>query len=90
MAKSIEMKNQTMMQDVVKIMAAICLIDHEKALEAMTIKAEMDTRRSSRFTSIVSVLKQESSQISLKVRDSRMDFLYVCYMVDFFTLKIGS
>jgi len=65
LAQSIRTDNPGMMQDVVKIMGAVCLVDHEKALEAMTMKGEAENRP--RFHAIINALKGENAPATLKV-----------------------
>eukprot|EP00794_Sanderia_malayensis_P007389 gene7389-8209_t len=55
LAQCIKLDNPGMMQDVVKVMAAVGLVAHEKALEALTMKAEAENKP--RFVAVVEALK---------------------------------
>ena len=58
MARSLNPNLPHVMQDAVKLMAAVCLVPprgHEKTLEAITIAAEMKGAGSERFQPIVQV-----------------------------------
>ncbi|XP_065668594.1 protein diaphanous homolog 1 isoform X2 [Hydra vulgaris] len=65
LAQCIRSDNAGMMQDVVKIMAAVCLVDHDKALEAMTLKGEAENK--TRFHAVITALKGDQYPASLKV-----------------------
>jgi len=65
LAQSIRADNPSMMQDVVKIMAAVSLCDHDKALEAMTIKGEAENK--TRFHAVITALKGDNYPATLKV-----------------------
>lgn len=65
LAQSIRADNPGMMQDVVKIMAAVSLVSHEKALEAMTMKGEAENK--SRFSAVITALKGDNFPATLKV-----------------------
>ena len=47
-----------LMQNVVKILAAICLKDHQKVLKAISFKFSADRNQLHRFTAIVSIATQ--------------------------------
>jgi len=65
LAQSIRADNPGMMQDVVKIMAAVSLVSHEKALEAMTMKGEAENK--ARFSAVITALKGDNYPATLKV-----------------------
>jgi len=65
LAQCIRADNPSMMQDCVKIMAAICIVDHDKVLEAMTLKGEAENKP--RFQAVITALKGDHYPASLKV-----------------------
>eukprot|EP00795_Rhopilema_esculentum_P000332 gene332-9991_t len=65
LAQCIRLENPGMMQDVVKVMAAVGLVAHDKALEALTLKAEAENKP--RFIAVVEALKSTQSTPPLMV-----------------------
>ena len=68
MARSLNPNLPHVMQDAVKLMAAVCLVPprgHEKTLEAITIAAEMKGAGSERFQPIVQVNNTNNTTVSL-------------------------
>jgi len=65
LAQCIRIENPGMMQDVVKVMAAVGLVSHEKALEALTLKAEVENKP--RFFAVVQTLKGKQATQPLLV-----------------------
>ncbi|CAB3986142.1 diaphanous homolog 2 isoform X1 [Paramuricea clavata] len=66
-AKSMYPEDTSMMTDVVKLMAALCLVDHSKALQVMTIHGESkENDKRGRFFNVLYALKNSDS-VQLKV-----------------------
>ncbi|XP_028397686.1 protein diaphanous homolog 1-like [Dendronephthya gigantea] len=66
-AKSMYPEDPSMMTDVVKLMAALCLVDHSKALQVMTIYGESEeNEKRGRFFKVLFALK-DSDSVQLKV-----------------------
>ncbi|RWS14558.1 protein diaphanous-like isoform X2 [Dinothrombium tinctorium] len=61
LSKSIDVKLPHIMLDAVKIMAAICLVKHDKVLEAITRCAETDNFARERFAPLVDGLKVDNN-----------------------------
>ncbi|XP_048589286.1 protein diaphanous homolog 2 isoform X2 [Nematostella vectensis] len=63
LARSMDPNYPSMMTDVVKVMAAVCLVKHDRAVEAMTVCGELEEK--GRFSKIVDALHDDHT--SLKV-----------------------
>lgn len=63
MARSMDPGYTNMMADVVKVMAAVCLVKHDKALEAITECGEVENR--GRFSKIVDALNDDHTTLKV-------------------------
>lgn len=63
LARSMDPEYTSMMADVVKVMAAVCLVKHDKALEAITVCGELENR--GRFSKIVDALLDDHTNLKV-------------------------
>jgi len=63
LARSMDPNYASMMADVVKLMAAVCLVNHDKALEAITVCGELEER--GRFSKIVVALDDDHTNLKV-------------------------
>lgn len=63
LARSMDPNYPSMMADVVKLVAAVCLVNHDKALEAITICGELEER--GRFLKLVEALDDDHTNLKV-------------------------